>query len=185
MKTKDFLFYLILGAALGAVAGAGGAKALSLYVDDPWRAAAVFALSGAIVAAGGAASTGSRRAAWRDPLVGLVLAAIGFLAITASYSVSETVPHVALVFFAFLFSALVGGAHCLSLRETGAALAACFFGGIAGLLALALGMMVIDLGRLPPTCALAGAAYGGLLWLGVAAARRLFSLDVDQFRLPR
>ena len=184
MKTRDLLFYLILGAALGAIAGALAAKALRLYaLYHPWRGTGAFALAGAIVSAAGAASTGSRRSAWREPLLGFVLAGLGFVALTGSYAISQDAPNVALVFFALVFSAAVAASHAVSLREGNAALAAGFFGGIGGLLALAAGMTLIIREDLIWRCAAAGAVYGALVWLGAGAARRLFSVDVRQFRL--
>jgi hypothetical protein len=187
MKTKDLLFYLVLGAALGAVAGGAAAGALALYARHRWWAISLFALAGAIAAAAGGPASGSRRAAMRDAAAGFALAGAGFFLLTAARTFSG-VPignalAVGLVFFTFIFSAAVGASHAWSLRERDALPAAALFGGVAGLLALAAGMKTLSPESLTLTGALSGAVYGGLVWLAIGVARRLFSVDVGQFRV--
>jgi hypothetical protein len=183
MKARDLLFYLAIGAVLGALAGAGAAKSLEIYSTDCVRAFGVMVLSGAILSAAGAASAGSKRSAWREPLAGLVLSGLGFSAFVGSGSASDSGPQIVLIFFSFLFAGLVAASHALSLRERNAALAAGFFGGIGGLLALAAAMWIIVPESFVPTYAAAGAVYGGLMWFGAGLARVLFSVDVDKFRV--
>lgn len=183
MKARSLLLYLVIGAAVGALAGAGAAEALATYPADRTRAMVVMALSGAVLSSAGAAAAFSRRSAWRDPLAGLLLSAVGFLAFTASGSASESGPKVVLVFFSFIFAGLIAASHALSLRERTAALAAGFFGGIAGLFALAVAMRIISPDSFTATYAASGAVYGGLMWFGAALARLLFSVDVGRFRV--
>ena len=187
MKPRDLLFYLAAGLALGAVAGAVAARALGVYDDSRWSAVILFAFAGAIAGSAGAVVSGSRRAAARDAAAGFVLSGGGLWVISlarfARGDLSTNAVAVGLVFFTFIFSAALGASHAWSLRERGAWVAAALFGGVGGLLALALGMKIISIANLVVTAAAAGAVYGGFVWTAIAAARRIFIVDVGQFRV--
>jgi len=187
MKARDILFYLVAGLVFGAIAGSVAAKARAVYGDSRWSAVLLFALAGAIVSSAGAAVSGSRRAAARDAAAGFVLLGAGpyvmSLARHAGRDLSTDLAAVGLVFFTFVFSAAVGASHAWSLRERAAWVAAALFAGVAGLLGLAVGMKIISIEHPVLTAAATGAVYGAFVWTAVGAARRMFIVDVGQFRV--
>ena len=187
MKTRELSAYVILGAVLGAAAGALATRGVLEYARDRASATALVAAAGAVFAMAGAAAARSKRAAVRDGVAGMALAGAAFALFGESaQSINEASPNlvaVALVFFTFIFSAAIGVSHAWSLRERDARLAAGLFAGVAGLLALAAVMGLVSKQAVTASAMLGGALCGGLVWTAVGLARRLFSVDVGQFRV--
>jgi hypothetical protein len=163
-------------AAAGAYRAAGGAGGFVLA-----------ALSGALAAAPGAVMASRKKAIPFECAVGVVMGAGGFVAALAVWSGRDNLTAgtiaLAAVLFVLAFSAAVAAVHAYRVSGPRLALPAVVFAGMAGLIALAVGVRFGEPESPYAAGALVGALYGALLWGSMGLVRRLFGADVGAFRV--
>ena len=190
MKTRMFFSYAACGAALGGASGIAAAGAVWVGLGYMWVALTLAVLAGMIMSAGGALASRVPRAALYDCATGALLGGGGYLLGIGIYTRTQTggasnSTALVSVLFVLLYSYAMGISHTTSLGHRGARLPAAFFAGIGGLLALAVDVRILWPARdIAASAAIAaGAVFGGMLWGGVGAARKIFGIDVDRFRV--
>jgi len=118
---------------------------------------------------------------------GLALGAVGLvagLALQANQArLTPGTVALTVVLFVLAFSAIVAAVHAHRIAGPKLVLAAAVFGGMAGLIALALTARLAGGESRYSTAALIGGVYGGLLWGATGLVRRLFAVDVGAFKV--
>jgi len=189
METRTALIYVAAGAAFGALAGLAVVTGISLHTHHMWLSFLLAGAAGAAVAGAGIVAVPTRKVAFRDTLAGLALAWGGFclaLLVRARFNHHANVEAFSYVFFTLAYSSTVATSHATAIGQRDFRFAAAFFASIGGLIALAAGVRILWLPVRVPTmrAVIAGALYGAFLWGSIAAARKIFSVDMERFRVP-
>jgi hypothetical protein len=188
MGMRTTAAYVVAGAVLGALAGLAVDMCISIYAHHMWLSLLLAGAAGAAAAGAGAVVMRTRRVAVRDPLLGGLLACGGYflvLLVKADFNHHANVEAFSCVFFALVYSSAIAASHATAIGQRDFRFAAAFFASIGGLIALAAGVRILWLPTRVPTirAVIAGALYGAFLWGSIAAARRIFSVDMERFRV--
>ena len=186
MRARGVMLYTLAGAVAGCLAGLLAAAALERFGEAGPAGLLLAAGSGLVVSAGGAAAMRSRRAFLSELPAGTALAA-GLFALARAFpslgASSGNTPALAAVASVVVFSAVVAALHTWHVAGSRVAFVATIFAPIGGLVALAASASIVTTSHPYLTLAAAGGIYSAALWTAVGAARRLFGVDVEEFRV--
>lgn len=186
MQARRVVFYTLAGALAGCLAGLLAAAALGRFGEAGPAGLLLAACSGLVVSAGGGAAMRSRRAFLSEIPAGTALA-VGLFALGRAFpslvASSGNTPALAAVASVIVFSAAVAALHTWHVAGSRVAFVSAIFASIGGLAALAASASLVNATHPYLTLAAAGGIYGAAVWAAVGVARRLFGVDVEEFRV--
>ena len=186
MRAQRVFLYVLAGAVLGCLAGLSAAAALGQVEGDSSRGLLLACLSGLLLSAAGGAAMRSHRAFGLEVPLGAALGAAFFAAgraMAGAEALSGDLGALAAVSAVLVFSAAVAAVHVWRAGGGRISFSAAVFAAVAGLAALAAAAKLVSPARLYTSLAAAGALYGAAIWGAVGFSRRLFEVDVAEFRV--